>query len=463
LPLKLVLIITATCQPATDLGFLLHKNPGTIFRANLSFGRAMIFYPTAESDTTTAVLQLEIDPVKLVRGSGEASGPLDQYVNDRPYTANSYLSVAIADTLGSALNGRSRERQALAETPIPLEIRLPVLPCRGGSQQIRDLFGPVGWEVEAQPTPLDPENPGWGDSCNWDVTLTGVMTLSTALRSVYILVPSLDAKKHYFMGEAEVQKLLDKGEGWLAVHPAKDEIVSGFLGRRRALKDLALRQLASQDEALSPVAMEDESLEAPAPQAPRLHTLRRQRLKEIIESRRPTSLLDLGCGDGGFLKMLLPIRGLSRLAGMDISLLSLQRAVRKLGLETAGPALKERVQLFHGSLTYRDRRLEGYEVCTLVEVIEHLDPPRLEALEETVFGQARPEVILLTTPNRDYNQKYGLEGMRHSDHRFEWTRAEFQAWAEGVASRHGYKVRLEGIGEDDAECGAPSQLAEFSR
>src|SRR6476659_9411270 len=128
----MLLTITTTHQPATDLGYLLHKNPERLHSFELSFGKAHVFYPEAAPDRCTAALLLDVDPVGLVRNrkgpSGEG-GTLDQYVNDRPYVASSFLSVAIARVLGSALAGRSKGRPELTEVRMPLEAKISVLPC----------------------------------------------------------------------------------------------------------------------------------------------------------------------------------------------------------------------------------------------------------------------------------------------------------------------------------------------
>lgn len=157
----MLLTITSTYRPATDLGYLLHKNPERVQSFALSFGQAHVFYPEATVERCTAALLLDIDPVHLVRGlRGEAA--LEQYVNDRPYVASSFLSVAIAAVFGTALNGRSASRQELADMQIPLQAKLAVLPCRGGENFLRRLFEPLGYKVTAIPHMLDEKYPEWG-------------------------------------------------------------------------------------------------------------------------------------------------------------------------------------------------------------------------------------------------------------------------------------------------------------
>ena len=141
-------------------------------------------------------------------------------------------------------------------------------------------------------------------------------------------------------------------------------------------------------------------------------------------------------------------------------------AAERLRFDQMPAHQRARLELLHGSLMYRDPRLEGYDAAAVVEVIEHLDPPRLAAFERVVFGAAQPGVVIITTPNREYNVKWETlpaGEFRHKDHRFEWTRAEFAAWAQGIAGRYGYRVRFLPIGPDDPVVGSPSQMAIFER
>src|SRR3954453_19792781 len=163
----MLLTITLTTPPATDLGFLLHKNPSRAQSFKLGFGQAHVFYPEATAERCTAALLLDVDPVGLVRGRGGGPGSGQdgaQYVSDRPYVASSFLSVAIGEVFGTALAGRSRERAELAATPLPLEARLWGVPAGGGETPLRRLFEPLGYEVVARPLPLDETFPEWGES-----------------------------------------------------------------------------------------------------------------------------------------------------------------------------------------------------------------------------------------------------------------------------------------------------------
>ncbi len=220
----MLLTLTTTHRPATDLGYLLHKHPDRFQSFDLSFGQAHVHYPETSEDRCTACLLLDVDPVGIVRGKGSAEGLLSQYVNDRPYVASSFLSVAISQVFGSALQGRCKDRPDLATTPIPLSARLDVLPVRGGEKFLRSVFEPLGYSVESERHPLDERFPEWGEGPYFSVTIAKTATLSDLLTHLYVLVPVFDNQKHYFVGDDEMEKLLEKGQGWLGQHPEKEEI-----------------------------------------------------------------------------------------------------------------------------------------------------------------------------------------------------------------------------------------------
>jgi 3' terminal RNA ribose 2'-O-methyltransferase Hen1 len=158
-------------------------------------------------------------------------------------------------------------------------------------------------------------------------------------------------------------------------------------------------------------------------------------------------------------------RRFGRIAGADVSPAALEYAAEKLKLDIGSDSKRERVNLFQGSLVYKDPRFKGYDAACVIEVIEHLDPSRLSAFERELFDDVKPPVVILTTPNREYNVKYeniNEGGFRHSDHRFEWTRAEFHGWAEKTAAGNGYSVRFSEIGDVDEVFGAPTQMGVFT-
>jgi 3' terminal RNA ribose 2'-O-methyltransferase Hen1 len=465
----LLLTIATSHAPATDLGYLLHKNPDRHHTADLSFGTAHVIFPVADTDRCEAAVLLEIDPVGLVRrGRPEpARASLARYVNDRPYVASSFMSVALGRLFGTALSGRSKERPDLAAQPVPLELGLPVVPCRGGEPLLRRLFEPLGYQVAAKPIGLDPQFPDWGDSQYLAVRLKGTLTLRSALEHLVVLLPVLDDDKHYWVGTDEVDKLLRRGGQWLASHPDRDLIARRYLRHDRRLATDALRQLMA-DEVADPET-DDAASDAAELAAERKVGLHDQRIAAVVSAIAECGavrVLDLGCGSGKLTGALLKLGQIQQVTGVDVSHRALQAAARRLHLDQLSPRARARVELLHGSLTYTDHRLRGFDAAAVVEVIEHLDPPRLGAFESSLFGAARPAVVVLTTPNAEYNALFdGLPAgaFRHADHRFEWTRAQFGEWAAAVAARRGYQVAVSGVGPEDPALGCPTQLAVFSQ
>jgi 3' terminal RNA ribose 2'-O-methyltransferase Hen1 len=463
-----LLTISTSYRPATDLGYLLHKNPARHHVAELSFGSAHVYYPEADEQRCCAAVQVDVDPVGLVRGRrGPVGFALAQYVNDRPYAASSLLSVAIAKLFATALAGRCRERQELADQAIPLSASLPVVPARGGQAVLRRLFEPLGYQVAATPIPLDPHYADWGDSRYLAVTICGLVRLRDLLEQLYVLLPVLDDDKHYWVGQDEVDKLLRRGGDWLAAHPDRELIADRYLRHDRRLASDALARLLA-DEAADPdqVAGDQDAREEAAERRVGLHEQRLAAVTGLIRASGARTVADLGCGQGKLVAALLREPGLDRVVGMDVSHRSLEVAARRLRLEEAGPRQRARVELLHGSLTYRDSRLRGFDAAAVVEVIEHLDAERLGAFERAVFGYARPPMIIVTTPNAEYNvlfENLPAGAMRNPDHRFEWTRPQFAQWAADVAARHGYQTELSGVGPQDRVHGCPTQLAVFRR
>ncbi len=463
-----LLTVTTTQKPATDLGYLLHKHPERVQEFKQSFGTATVFYPEANEERCTVALMLDVDPIRLARSRGKNAPDfsLAQYVNDRSYAASSLLGVAMADVFSTARSGRCNSRQELADSAIPLEIVIPVLPCRGGAEIAHRLFEPLGWTVEADSIPLDDAFADWGDSRYVRLRLTGVVRLADALNQLHVLLPVLDESKHYWQGPDEVDKLLRSGEGWLATHPDANLITRRYLGRRGGLTRVALARLAELgdevEEAVEP-AEDEEVLQAVEKRVP-LNTQRHEAVHQVLLELGARTVIDLGCGPGQFLDRLVKTSAFTRIAGSDVSTRSLQYAARRLHVDRMSERQAERVQLFQSALTYEDDRYTGYDAAVLMEVIEHVDPPRLEALERVVFGAAKPGAVVVTTPNGEYNVLYeGLAGMRHPDHRFEWTRDEFAEWSDRVAAAHGYGVERRGIGDLDDTHGTPTQMAIFTR
>lgn len=465
----MLLTLTSTAASAGDLGYLLHKHPERVQSFELSVGVAHVFYPEATDERCTVALLLEVDPVELVRGrrfGGDALS-LAQYVNDRPYAASSMLSVALGRVFRTALQGRCDARPELAGVPLPLEVHVPALPSRGGAEVVTGLFEPLGWSVDATVRPLDPELPAWGDSRYVDVTLRGTLPVDQALSHLYVLLPVLDGAKHYWVSSDEVDKLIRSGGSWLQGHPQRDAIVKRYLAHKRGFVADALVRLAELDDVAEDVAdAAEETEEVDPPASVPLKTLRRTAVVEQLRAAGAHRVVDLGCGEGALLRELLADASFTEIVGADVAPRVLEKAADRLRLDRMGERQRSRITLLQSSVTYRDDRLAGFDAVVLMEVVEHVDPERLPDLERSVFGHARPRTVVVTTPNAEYNVLFpdlDAGALRHQDHRFEWTRAEFAGWAERVAAAHGYTVAYAPVGEPDPDAGPPTQLATFTR
>ena len=479
----MLLTITAEGENAAALSFLLHKHPDKLQQVELSVGAAYIFYPECEKEKVTAALLLDIDPIGMVRNAKNFAGKdflLGQYVNDRPYVASSFMSSAISKAFSSAMNGSCKEHPEFIDMPLALTAKISVLPApRGGELLIKRLFEPLGYTVEAERHLLDTQFSEWGYGKYFTLTLKNTLSLKELLSHLYVLIPVLDNEKHYFITQNEVEKLLQKGKGWLEQHPEREIIVSRYLINLKSLVRSAFEVLQAVEDGIIPdtdnEAEQDEltKIEDTAAAHTQLQKVKKERLHDIrlklvtekLKQSGAASVIDLGCGDGKLLRLLLKEKQFTRIAGTDVSYSELEKSQDKLHWNEMPEKQRERLSLFQSSLTYRDKRFSGFDAAAVVEVIEHLDPNRLPALEKSLFTYAKPQTIVLTTPNREYNVRYenlSAGKVRHSDHRFEWTRSEFEAWAERVARENNYTVAFFPVGEEEENIGAPSQMAVFT-
>lgn len=461
--------ITSTTPAATDLGYLLHKHPDRAQSFKISAGQAHVVYPEATAERCTAALILEIDPIALVRGRryGGDAFALGQYVNDRPYAASSMLAVALGKVFRTAMAGKCDARPDLVDVALPLDIHLPAVPSRGGSAMAVDLFEPLGWAVEATSIKLDDSIPDWGDSRYIDLRLQGTMVLANALSHMYVLLPVLDNAKHYWVSDDEVDKLLRAGGDWLGEHPQRELITRRYLAHQRDLVASAVARLAEVDD-LEPEALDNavDDNEEIAVDALPLVVLRKRAVIDELRAEGAARVVDFGCGEGALLRELIQDARFTEILGVDVSPRALTIAERRLNLSRMPDSQRARLRLLQSSVIYRDERLSGFDAVVLMEVVEHVDPDRIPALESTVFAHAKPGTVIVTTPNAEHNVRYetlAAGTMRHRDHRFEWTRAEFDQWATSVGDRFGYAVRYVPIGDDDPEVGPPTQMAVFSR
>lgn len=454
----MLLEITTTHTPATDLGFLLNKHPDRLQSVELAVGKAHVFYSEASESICTACLLLDINPVDLVRTRGQMAFLQQHYVNDRPYTSNSFLSTALVKAFGSAMNGTCKGKPELVDQPLPLKAIVNSLKADCDHAYLAKLFEPLGYDLKMETMPLDEQFPSLGMSKTVNITIEKVTTVKDMLSQLYVIMLALDNDRHYWISQAEIEVLLRRGEGWLDQHPEKEWITRRFLKNLRTYTNQALLMLAGEEELVK---------EEHKPKVwISLHEQRLQMAFELIKQSGASSVLDLGCGEGKLLRKLIKDSQFRRIAGMDVSFSELQKAKEKLFLDTASPLMRERISLFHGSVTYKDDRMKGFEAAALVEVIEHLDEERLPAMEKVVFGNACPKTVIVSTPNAEYNTVYkrlDADRFRHEDHRFEWSREQFTNWCNSICTQYGYEVNVYEVGEKEEGIGAASQMAVFKR
>ena len=265
------------------------------------------------------------------------------------------MSVAMTRVLRNAVRGDCKDRVEVAATPIPLTLTLAAVPCRGTDHLIKDLFTPLGYEVETSSDTLAP------DSYYRNITLRATKTLSDLLTQVYVLLPVLDSRKHYFIGEAELQKLMEHGKGWLEKHPKRALIVHRYLQNRRVLTSEAF---AALEESLTDGRADDPDAETPENPADteRRKNLHEQRLDWVTQTLGKTGasrVVDLGCGEGQLLRRLIPDPQYSEIVGADVSARALELASRRLKIRRLKGAERDRIKITQTSVSYHDPRLNG--------------------------------------------------------------------------------------------------------
>nr|WP_092067960.1 3' terminal RNA ribose 2'-O-methyltransferase Hen1 [Dendrosporobacter quercicolus]NSL46862.1 3' terminal RNA ribose 2'-O-methyltransferase Hen1 [Dendrosporobacter quercicolus DSM 1736]SDL67225.1 3' terminal RNA ribose 2'-O-methyltransferase Hen1 [Dendrosporobacter quercicolus] len=456
----MLLTINYQGKNTQDLGYLLHKNPSRPQEFTLNYGKAYVFYPEVSNESTTAALLLDIDPIELARGKvGSSEGGLFDYVNDRPYVCSSFMSTALSRVFGTAMSGRSKEKQALADTPINLKAKIHML-AASNKNMLPAVFEPLGYTIAVETFPNDDQFPRWGQSNYVNLTLSGTLRLCELLHHLYVLIPVFDTQKHYYIADAEIEKLLSHGEGWLKEHPLCEYITSRYLHRRRSLINKALARLTDNPEEDAPGQAEPEA------KRPKLNQTRLRAVVDEVLASGAKSVIDMGCGEGNLTRLLLREQQLSKVAAFDVAFTALERAKDKLKVDRLHETLQNKLGLFQGSLVYRDKRCEGFDCACVVEVIEHLDESRLTAFTRVLFEFANPRTVIITTPNAEYNIHYaGMKenALRHADHRFEWNRAQFAAWVNAICENYRYKVAIKEIGDNDDDTGTPTQMGVFTR
>ena len=460
--------ITYEGHNTQELGFLLHKNPERPQQFELNHGRAYVFYPEVSDSRTTAALLLDIDPIDLARGKvGSSEGGLFDYVNDRPYASTSFMSTAIARVFGTAMSGRCDKRPELAAAPLRLTATLSALRDNNYTELAKELFEPLGYEVKTERSRLDERFPEWGDAPYISLTISGCVRLSELLNHIYVLIPVFDKQKHYYIQEDEIRKLLSHGEGWLATHPCREKIAQRYFYSRHSYARRVIDTLLENDpdEENNEESGQENAQETKKQGFTPLNTLRMNAVRDAVLASGAATVIDLGCGECRLTSLLLNEPVIKKVTACDVSVSVLEKAALRLKLDRMEPFRRNKLTLMQASLTYKDERFSGYDCACVVEVIEHIEPARLPAFERSVFEFARPHTVIITTPNREYNANYENmkeNALRHGDHRFEWTRAEFGAWCDDICARFGYSCEIRGIGDNDESLGTPTQMGVFT-
>jgi len=458
----MILNITTTTFPAKNLGFLLHKNPDNFKSVKLSIGKAHIFYPEASDERTTVSLLLDINPMELAKSKKNIirkGFSLAQYVNDRPYVASSFMSVALAKAFSTAMNGTCKNKPELVDEKMDFEVEISVLHSpRGGDNLIKRLFLPLGYELEIKKYLLDEKFESWGEANYYTLKLRNKIKLKELLSHLYVLIPVLDNDKHYFVSSAEIEKLLTKGKGWLENHPEMEIIAKRYMIGLKSLSKEVIEKLYEGNESYKNL------LNLAKKEKKYLNDIRLDSVFNELVQNKIYSVIDIGCGEGKLIQKLIKSSQFNKIAGMDVSYKELLKAKARMFFDEMAPRQKSRIDLFHGSIVYKDERLRIYQAATVIEVIEHLDEEKLHIFEKVLFEYTNPEFIIITTPNIEFNETYkkiNKQDLRHHDHRFEWTREEFQSWSEKLAKKYNYNIEFKNVGESIKDIGSPTQMGIF--
>ncbi len=475
----MILTITYHGKNTQDLGYLLYKNPYRPQSVELPMGKAHIFFPDISDEKTTVALMLELDPLLLSKGKpGTGEAGLFDYVNDRPYVSSSFMSGAMVKAFGTAMTGRCDSRQDLADSELQLEACVYMLPVRGDKSLIKRFWEPLGYDVDYDTFPIDERFPSWGESPYVNLHLKGKKKLSELLNQLYVLIPVFDLQKHYYVSEAEIGNLIKHGGDWLRNHPDMEYIARRYFSMAKSYAKIAIERLSGKEDDIFDTEMSGNNIhtnvyssahpieeqDGSKDQAP-LDKMRLETVKYEVLRSGAHSVIDIGCGEGKLLALLIGESQIEKLAGTDVSLDALAKANKRMEHVMIAERQREKLSIFQGSLMYKDDRFLGYDTACVIEVIEHVEPEKLPVLEDILFGATAPGTVIITTPNRDFNANYALDEdeLRHADHRFEWGLSEFSDWCNSICDRYGYTVEISGIGAKEGVDSYPTQMGVFRK
>ncbi|MEH7276356.1 3' terminal RNA ribose 2'-O-methyltransferase Hen1 [Neobacillus vireti] len=442
------LSLTIKGSGADVVSYLIAKNPNNPYERDEKGFKVRLVYPIFTKEEVQFVIYVKPDPIDLVRNSSDLFD-ITHYINDREFAVSSLFITTIRKALGTALNGKPDEAYLhWVDHPFDMELAFGPVSTDLRDQEIADLFEPIGYKIEIER----------GDSAFREkstarfVTISGKQSVQNALKHVSILIPVIDNYKHYFLDEREVEKLERYGEGWLETHPLKQMIV------KRALRFNALISQSKYYDKKPYIRNQGEGTKI------RLNDLRYEAILNVIRALpQKENIVDLGAGEGRLSVQLGFVEGVKEILSIEPSNKSRLKAIERFGQVIDKEGYVE-PQSLPGSLYYFDSRLQNKDIIILCEVIEHIDEERLPEIFNTILNDYRPKTLIVTTPNQEYNVLYDMdEAMRHDDHRFEWTRAEFAQHVEAWSKGYPYQVNIQGIGEEHPTYGQPTQMAIFRR
>ncbi|MDN4617361.1 3' terminal RNA ribose 2'-O-methyltransferase Hen1 [Paenibacillus sp. PsM32] len=479
------LTIKATGEHANMISHLLAKNPHNLYDRTEKGARVRLVYTSFEPHDTEAILFVTPDPIELVKGTPDHYD-ITQYINDRELAVSSLFCSYIRPALGTALNGKPKaDYMNWVDYQFDLQMTFGPVASDLPDHVVESLFQPLGYEVQMERGEIDYSFDLKNRSTVRHIQISGQQTLQQMLRQVYILIPVLDNYKHYYINEDEIERLRRYGEGWLSTHPQHDLMIKRSLRFAPLIKEYEQQVAndASMDTLLTEISthsVEDATAQAESaepleiidglettiePPVVRLNELRYRAIVEqvsLLPQRK--QVIDFGAGEGKLSVRLGQIEGVEQVWAVEPSMQSQLRAIDRFA-KLEGRTDDVIPVITTGSLFYRDERWIDQDVIILCEVIEHINEVRLPQVIHTLFTDYRPQTLIITTPNREYNEVYDMdtEEIRHADHRFEWTRAEFEQYCTQWIQNRPYTFTISGIGEKHEQYGQPTQMVVFHR
>ncbi|WP_042142009.1 methyltransferase domain-containing protein [Paucisalibacillus sp. EB02] len=444
------LTIHATGSNVEVISYLLAKNPNNLYERSNNGHLVRMFYNKFTSEEVEVTFFVTPDPINLSRNSSE-NYDITSYINDREFVVSSIFCSFLRSALGTALNGKPKEEYASwVNHAFNFQFSFGPLTSDLSDKQIIDLFAPLGYEVEITYGKVDYQVNIKSKSTARFVTLKGLTTLQNGIRQIFMLIPVLDNYKHYYIDEKEIEKIERYGEGWMDTHPQREFIL------RRALRFKELLDSVEMDA-------KSKSEGKAAEKRVRLNDLRYEKIIDYIKNlTNRESIVDFGSGEGKLSVRLGFVKGVKEILAVEPSEVAALKALKRFE-ELRGKENFLQPTPVMGSLFYFDERLKSKDVIVLCEVIEHIDEYRLPKIMGTILREYKPKTLIITTPNQEYNQVYDMgKEYRHSDHRFEWTRVEFQEWCNSH-NPGSYELTFEGIGEEHPTFGYPTQMGMFTR